>query len=175
MAPMNAVELRHMLYTAQSAAQGPVAIRYPRGYSENPDWEQPFERIPIGKARRLQGGSRIAILSFGTLGQHVARAIPGTDTPEAFGHFDFRFAKPLDTDLLDELCTSYEQWVTVEDGCLAGGFGSAVLEYLSSRKRSIPVTCLGIEDAFISHGTPEELYREQGLDTEGLVQTFNRL
>ena len=175
MAPMNAVELRNMLYTAQSAAQGPMAIRYPRGYSENPDWEQPFERIPIGKARRLQSGSRIAILSFGTLGQHVARAIPGTDTPEAFGHFDFRFAKPLDTDLLDELCTSYEQWVTVEDGCLAGGFGSAVLEYLSSRKRSIPVTCLGIEDAFISHGTPEELYREQGLDTEGLVQTFNRL
>ena len=175
MAPMNAVELRNMLYTAQSGTQGPMAIRYPRGYSENPEWEKPFKRIPIGKARRLQSGSRIAILSFGTLGQHVARAIPGTDTPEAFGHFDFRFAKPLDTDLLDELCDSYEQWVTVEDGCLAGGFGSAVLEYLSSRKRSIPVTCLGIEDAFISHGTPEELYREQGLDTDGLLRTFNRL
>ena len=174
MAPMNAVELRHMLYTAQTDSIGPMAIRYPRGYSENPDWEQPFERIPIGKGRQLKSGNRIAILSFGTLGQHVARAIPGTDTPEAFGHFDFRFAKPLDTDLLDELCDSYEQWVTVEDGCLAGGFGSAVLEYLSSRKRSIPVTCLGIEDVFIPHGTPEELYREQGLDTEGLLQTFNR-
>ena len=175
MAPMNAVELRNMLYTAQSAAKGPMAIRYPRGYSENPEWEQPFKRIPIGKARQLQSGSRIAILSFGTLGQHVARAIPGTDTPEAFGHFDFRFTKPLDTDLLDELCDSYEQLVTVEDGCLAGGFGSAVLEYLSSRKHSMPVTCLGIEDAFISHGTPEELYREQGLDTDGLLRTFNRL
>ena len=175
MAPMNAVELRNMLDTAHSGTHGPMAIRYPRGYSENPEWEQPFKRIPIGKARRLESGSRIAILSFGTLGQHVARAIPGTDTPEAFGHFDFRFAKPLDTDLLDELCDSYEQLVTVEDGCLAGGFGSAVLEYLSSRKHSIPVTCLGIEDAFISHGTPEELYREQGLDTDGLLRTFNRL
>lgn len=174
MAPMNAVELRHMLYTAQTDSIGPMAIRYPRGYSENPDWEQPFELIPIGKGRQLKSGNRIAILSFGTLGQHVARAVPGTDTPEAFGHFDFRFAKPLDTDLLDELCDSYEQLVTVEDGCLAGGFGSAVLEYLSSRKRSIPVTCLGIEDVFIPHGTPEELYREQGLDTEGLLQTFNR-
>ncbi len=175
MAPMNAVELRNMLYTAQSATQGPMAIRYPRGYSENPDWEQPFERIPIGKARRLKNGSRIAILSFGTLGQDVARAIPDTNTPEAFGHFDFRFAKPLDTVLLDELCDSYEQLITVEDGCLAGGFGSAVLEYLSSRKHSIPVTCLGIPDVFISHGTPEELYREQGLDTEGLLRTFNSL
>ena len=175
MAPMNAVELRNMLYTAQSGTQGPMAIRYPRGYSENPEWEQPFKRIPIGKARRLESGSRIAILSFGTLGQHVARAIPGSDTPAAFGPFDVRFAKPLDTDLLDELCDSYVQLVTVEDGCVAGGFGSAVLEYLSSRKRSIPVTCLGIEDAFISHGTPEELYREQGLDTDGLLRTFNRL
>jgi 1-deoxy-D-xylulose-5-phosphate synthase len=175
MAPMNAVELRNMLYTAQSATQGPMAIRYPRGYSENPEWEQPFEKIPIGKARRLQSGSRIAILSFGTLGQHVARAIPRTNTPEAFGHFDFRFAKPLDTDLLDELCDSYEQLVTVEDGCLAGGFGSAVLEYLNKQKRSIPVTCLGIPDIFVSHGTAEELYQEQGLDTDGLLRTFNRL
>ena len=175
MAPMDAVELRNMLYTAQSASLGPIAIRYPRGYSENPDWEQPFELIPIGKARRLQRGSRIAILSYGTLGQQVARAIPETDTPEAFGHFDFRFAKPLDTNLLDELCDSYEQLITVEDGCLAGGFGSAVLEYLSTRKPCIPVTCLGIQDVLISHGTPEELYREQGLDTEGLLRTFNGL
>ena len=114
MAPMNSVELRNMLYTAQNKVHGPIAIRYPRGYSENPDWELPLKAIPIGKARRLRDGTRIAVLSFGPLGQEVARTIPETQAPEAFGHFDFRFAKPLDTELLDELCDSYERLVTIE-------------------------------------------------------------
>lgn len=173
MAPMDSVELRNMLYTAQLEVQGPLAIRYPRGYSDNPDWEQPFEAIPLGKARALKSGTRIAILSFGTLGQEVVRAIPQTNTPEAFGHFDFRFAKPLDTDLLEQLCSSYERLITIEDGCLAGGFGSAVLEYINDMGYPVPVTRLGIRDTFVSHGTPEELYREQGLDMEGLLRTLN--
>jgi 1-deoxy-D-xylulose-5-phosphate synthase len=173
MSPMNSVELRNMLYTAQLEIHGPVAIRYPRGYSENPDWEQPFEAIPLGKARKLKSGTRIAILSFGPLGQEVARAIPETQIPEAFGHFDFRFAKPLDTDLLDELCDSYERLVTIEDGCLPGGFGSAVLEYVNDKGYVVPVTRLAVRDTFVSHGTPEELYREQGLDQRGLLNTLN--
>jgi 1-deoxy-D-xylulose-5-phosphate synthase len=127
----------------------------------------------MGRARTLKTGNRIAILSFGTLGQEIARVIPETNSPEAFGHFDFRFAKPLDTNLLDRLCTSYEHLVTLEDGCLAGGFGSAVLEYITDKGYPIPMTRLGIRDAFIPHGSPAELYREQGLDAEGLLRTLN--
>ena len=175
MAPMDAVELRNMLYTAQLETPGPLAVRYPRGYSGQPDWEQPFEAIPMGRARRLKSGTRTAILSLGPLGQVVAGVIPGLEDPDAFGHFDFRFAKPLDTGLLDELCTTYEHLVTLEDGCLPGGFGSAVLEYVKDRGYPIAVTRLGIRDAFVSHGTPEELYREQGLDPEGLRQTLNAI
>ncbi len=175
MAPMDAVELRNMLYTAQLGTHGPLAVRYPRGYSGQPDWEQPFEPIPMGRARRLKSGTRTAILSLGPLGQVVAGVIPMLEDPDAFGHFDFRFVKPLDTGLLDELCTTYEHLVTLEDGCLPGGFGSAVLEYVKDRGYAVAVTRLGIRDAFVSHGTPEELYREQGLDPEGLRQTLNAI
>lgn len=175
MAPMDNVELRNMLYTAQLEVSGPLAIRYPRGYSDNPNWEQPFEAIPLGKARTLKSGNRIAILSFGTLGQEVARAIPQTHTPEAFGHFDFRFVKPLDTDLLDQICSSYERLITIEDGCLPGGFGSAILEYINDKGHPLPVTRLGIQDTFVSHGTPDELYRDQGLDAQAILQRLNEL
>ncbi|MDX1333517.1 MAG: transketolase C-terminal domain-containing protein, partial [Robiginitalea sp.] len=174
-APMDNLELRNMLYTAQLEDAGPVAIRYPRGYSHNPDWERPFEPVPWGKARTLKTGTRIAVLSLGPLGQEVAAAIRETEAPEAIGHYDFRFAKPLDEDLLEEICANYQHLVTVEDGCLPGGFGSAVLEYLADHSHSMPVTRLGIADAFVSHGSPEELYREQGLDRPGIRKTLNEL
>ena len=174
-APMDNLELRNMLYTAQLEDAGPVAIRYPRGYSHNPDWKHPFESVLWGKARTLKTGTRIAVLSLGPLGQEVAAAIRETDAPEAVGHYDFRFAKPLDTELLREISSKYGHLVTVEDGCLPGGFGSAVLEYLADHHLSIPVTRLGIGDAFVSHGTPEELYREQGLDQPGIRKTLNEL
>ena len=172
-APMDNVELRNMLYTVQLEDLGPVAIRYPRGYSHNPDWEQPFRRIVWGKARALKKGTRVAVLSLGPLGQEVAWAIQASKSPEAFGHYDFRFAKPLDSDLLEEISATYSHLVTVEDGCLAGGFGSAVLEYLADRGVAIPVTRLGIGDAFVSHGTPEELYRKEGLDRTGILRVLN--
>jgi len=175
MAPMDNRELRNMLYTAQLGLEGPLAIRYPRGYSQQADWEKPFESIPMGKARTLKEGSRIAILSTGPLGQEIQKIIPRTALPEAFGHFDFRFIKPLDTTLLEDLGARYHHLVTLEDGCLAGGFGSAVLEYLSDKGLAMPVTRLGIGDSFVSHGTPEELYASQGLDPEGLLKTLNRL
>ena len=174
-APMDNTELRNMLYTAQLENTGPIAIRYPRGYSHNPDWEHPFEPIPWGKARTLKTGTRIAVLSLGPLGQEVAAAIPETDAPEAIGHYDFRFAKPLDEDLLLEVSSKYQHLVTVEDGCLPGGFGSAVLEFLADQSLSVRVTRLGVKDSFVSHGTPEELYREQGLDRSGICSTLNEL
>ena len=175
MAPMDNLELRNMLYTAQLAPQGPLAIRYPRGYSHNPDWEKPFAALPMGRGRMLREGGRIAVLTLGPLGQEIAKAIDGSRSPEAFGHYDMRFAKPLDRDLLETVCGSYHRIVTVEDGCLAGGFGSAVLEYLSESGHHLPVTRLGIPDAFIHQGTPEELYKEVGLDPEGLRNTLNDL
>ena len=115
------------------------------------------------------------MLSLGPLGQEIEKAIPETRSPEAFGHYDFRFAKPLDTELLGQICEKYQHLVTVEDGCLAGGFGGAVLEYLADAQSLIPVTRLGIPDAFIHQGTPEELYKETGLDREGLRNTLNNL
>ncbi|MEJ2584281.1 MAG: 1-deoxy-D-xylulose-5-phosphate synthase [Robiginitalea sp.] len=174
-APMDNVDLRNMLYTAQLNNDGPVAIRYPRGYSHNPDWEYPFEPIPIGKARTLRTGTRIAVLSLGPLGQEAAKAIEETVSPEAVGHYDFRFVRPLDEALLEKICAEYGHLVTVEDGCLAGGFGSAVLEYLADHGHSIPVTRLGIGDTFVSHGTQEELYKEWGLDRAGILQILNDL
>ena len=95
--------------------------------------------------------------------------------PEAIGHYDFRFAKPLDEDLLLEISSKYQHLVTVEDGCLPGGFGSAVLEFLADQSLSVRVTRLGVKDSFVSHGTPEELYREQGLDRSGICSTLNEL
>jgi 1-deoxy-D-xylulose-5-phosphate synthase len=172
---MDNLDLRNMLYTAQLGLDGPIAIRYPRGYSQETEWERPFERIFPGKARVLKEGDRIAILSAGPLGQTVRQVLPETASPEAFGHFDIRSIKPLDTGLLDDLCARYQHLVTLEDGCLAGGFGSAVLEYLSDQGHSTPVTRLGIADSFVSHGTPEELYASQGLDHNGLLNTLNNL
>ncbi|TNF70360.1 MAG: 1-deoxy-D-xylulose-5-phosphate synthase [Bacteroidetes bacterium] len=173
-APMDNVELRNMLYTVQLENLGPVAIRYPRGHSHNPDWEQPFTKITWGTGRTLRKGTSVAVLSLGTLGRTVAGAIEESKSPEGFGHYDFRFAKPLDTVLLEEISANYTHLVTVEDGCLPGGFGSAVLEYLADRGLSIPVTRLGIGDAFVSHGTPEELYAEQGLDQTAILRVLNK-
>jgi 1-deoxy-D-xylulose-5-phosphate synthase len=174
-APMDNLELRNALYTVQLGIGGPVAIRYPRGNSREPDWQRPFEPIPWGEARTLKAGGRIAVLSLGPLGQTIAGAIPKTKNPQAFGHYDLRFAKPLDEALLARLGTTCERLVTVEDSALAGGVGSAVLECLSRLGIAVPVTCLGITDDFIPHGTPEELYRDQGLDGESLLKQLNAL
>ena len=174
-APMDNLELRNALYTVQLGIDGPVAIRYPRGYSSKPDWKQPFRPIPWGKARTLKQGGRIAVLSLGPLGQRITEVIPQTKNPGAFGHFDFRFAKPLDTEMIACLSDAYEHLITLEDSCLSGGFGSSVLEYLSALGVNTPVTRLGIGDKFIPHGTQEALYKDQGLDPAGLLNCLNRL
>ncbi|HSR59422.1 MAG TPA: 1-deoxy-D-xylulose-5-phosphate synthase [Robiginitalea sp.] len=175
MSPMTNVELRNMLYTAQLNPQGPIAIRYPRGYSRETDWQKPFEIIRPGKARRLRKGNRVAVLSLGPLGQIVQDLLPKTAMPDAFGHYDFRFVKPLDPSALKQIAGSYRQVVTLEDGCLSGGFGSAVLEALSELGYHGRVHRLGLGDSFPSHGTIQELLEEQGLDEASLLRFLNRI
>ena len=175
MAPMDAEELRNMLYTAQLNPKGPIAIRYPRGFSNNPDWKGAFKTIPFGKARELRTGKKIAVLTLGPLGQRLAEVIAETDTPEAFGHYDFRFVKPLDLDTLKGIAMAYDRIVTVEDGALAGGFGSAVLEALNEMKHSVRVHRMGVGDAFPPHGSVLELHKEQGLDKASLLAGLNKL
>ncbi len=175
MAPMDNRDLRDMLYTAQVNPSGPVAIRYPRGYSRQADWQHPFRPVDIGRARKLREGSRVAVLSLGPLGQTIREILGETDTPGAFGHYDFRFVKPLDQQALKEISGRYRQIVTLEDGCLSGGFGSAVLEALSALDYTGKVLRLGIPDAFPPHGTIEELYSELGLDAASLLRTLNNL
>jgi len=175
MAPMTNIELRNMLYTAQLNPEGPVAIRYPRGYSREPDWQKPFEAIPVGKARPLKEGSHVAVLTLGPLGQVIQDILPKTDRPEAFGQYDFRFVKPLDISALRQVAGSYRQVVTLEDGCLNGGFGSAVLEALSDLGYQGRVYRLGLADKFPAHGTIEELLEEQGLDPASLLRFLNRI
>ena len=175
MSPMTNVELRNMLYTAQLSPAGPIAIRYPRGYSHEPDWQQPFEPIEAGKARTLQEGTQAAILTLGPLGQRIRDILPKTERPGAFGHYDCRFVKPLDLALLKQVARNYRQVVTLEDGCLNGGFGSAVLEALSDLGYGGRVYRLGIADRFPPHGTIEELQEEQGLDPASLLTFLNQI
>lgn len=164
-----------MLYTAQLHPGGPVAIRYPRGYSREPDWQKPFEAIPPGKARLLKKGNRVAVLTLGPLGQVIQDILPKTDMPDAFGQYDFRFVKPLDQNALRQVAGTYSQVVTLEDGCLKGGFGSAVLEALSDLGYTGRIYRLGLADQFPAHGTIEELLEEQGLDAASLLRFLNRI
>jgi 1-deoxy-D-xylulose-5-phosphate synthase len=169
-APMNESELRNLLYTAQlDSMQLPIVIRYPRGQGVMPEWQTEMKEIPIGKGRRLREGKDIAILSFGHPGNFAAAAIRDLRndgiTP---GHYDMRFAKPLDEELLHEVCSQYPKILTVEDGCIEGGFGSAVLEFMSQHGYKNDVKILGIPDTIVEHGTPKELHHECGYDADAI-------
>lgn len=172
-APMNESELRNLMYTAQlDSTDLPFVIRYPRGEGVIPEWKTPFEKIEIGKGRKLKDGKDIAILSIGHPGNFAAAAIRDLKndgiTP---GHFDMRFVKPLDEALLHEACTNYEKLITVEDGTVKGGFGSAVLEFMAAHSYKNEISILGIPDRIVEHGTPKELQRECGFDAEGIRNT----
>ncbi len=171
-APMNEVELRNMMFVSQSPdCQYSMAIRYPRGKGVTVDWKRPFERIKIGKARLIRKGSKIAVLSIGHIGNAVVETCERLENEEIRpSHYDMRFVKPLDTELLDYVFANYEKILTVEDGCLAGGFGSAILEYMADRGISKPVKRLGIPDRFIEQGKIEELHEECGLDSASIAE-----
>lgn len=169
--PMNEEELRNMMYTASKYEEAAWAIRYPRGRATGMDYPEGFKSIEIGKGKKVRDGDDIAILSFGPFGNYVMEA--ADDLAEEgidIGHFNMRFAKPLDTDLIDEVCHTYEHIITIEDGTKLGGFGSAVAEYLSDKPHHIPVSIMGVPDRIVEHGTQEELHEEVGLHPEGIKE-----
>lgn len=176
-APMNESELRNLMYTAQlESTTIPFSIRYPRGEGVMPEWRTPFEKIEIGRGRKLKDGRDVAILSFGHPGNFAATAIRELRTEGIDpGHYDMRFAKPLDEQLLHEVCKKYSRILTVEDGSVKGGFGSAVLEFMAANNYTAKVKVLGIPDRIVEHGTLKELHRECGYDAAGIAQAVRDL
>jgi 1-deoxy-D-xylulose-5-phosphate synthase len=176
-APMNEAELRNLMYSAQLDSNTlPFVIRYPRGEGVMPEWRKPFEAIEIGKGRRLKTGKDIAILSFGHPGNFAAAAIRDLKaegiTP---AHYDMRFAKPLDEALLHEALQTYDKIITVEDGTVVGGFGTAILEFMQQHGYKNEVTILGIPDRIVEHGTLKELHRECGYDAQAIADAAREL
>lgn len=172
-APMNEVELRNLMYTAQLKNFGPFAIRYPRGYGVLKEWKQPFEEIPIGKGQLVSDGEAVAVLSIGHPGNFVQEAfnlLPPHIKPPA--HYNMLFVKPLDENLLHEVFQRFDKIITVEDGVIAGGFGSAVLEFMTQHEYKAKVVRLGVPDRFIEQGSLKELHHECGFDAEGIAQAI---
>lgn len=175
-APMNEQELRNLMYTAQLENKGPFTIRYPRGNGVMTDWKTPFEEIPVGKGRRVSSGEGVAILTLGHPGNFAQEAIKTlTKSGITPAHYDLRFVKPLDEMLLHEVFSKFDKVITVEDGCLMGGFGSAVLEFMADRGYKAEVVRLGIPDEYIHHGTQEELWATCGFDVAAIIASVERI
>jgi 1-deoxy-D-xylulose-5-phosphate synthase len=170
-APMDEVELRNMMYTAQlEKIKGPFSIRYPRGTGAICDWRQPFTEIEVGKARMITEGKDIAVLSIGHPGNFVAEAAGRlAEKGVTVMHYDMRFANPLDGEVLHKVMKRFSKIITVEDGVIKGGFGSAVLEFAADHGYKTAIHRLGIPDYFVEHGTQQELWHECGYDTEGIL------
>ena len=166
--PMNEHELRCLMYTAQLPGKGPFVIRYPRGRGVLTDWRCPFEELPIGKGRKLSDGTDVAVLSLGPIGNVVQKVVQELrEEGQSVAHYDMRFLKPIDEDILQE-ASKCRRIVTVEDGVIRGGLGSAVIEYMADHNLHPEVIRLGLPDRFIEHGTPDELYHLVGLDAENI-------
>ncbi len=181
-APMDEHELRDMMYTAQLDNQGPFVIRYPRGLSVHPEWRNAMAAMPIGKGRCITEGENVAVLTIGHIGNEAARAVDALRSEgKNAGHYDMRFLKPLDTALLDDIAARYRAIVTVEDGTIEGGFGSAVLEYLQDRRNSDtsmpmpPIVRLGIPDHFVTHGPVPQLQKDCRFDAESIKSAIIKL
>ena len=175
-APMDEVELRNLLFTAQTGDYGPFSIRYPRGAGVLHKWKKPFKKIPVGKARKIRSGKDIAILSIGHPGNFVIEASKQLAKEHIeVEHYDMRFVNPLDEQVLQEIALRFDEVVTVEDGVISGGFGSAVIEFFNDHHLPVHVTRLGIPDYFVSHGKQEELYRECGFDASGIYKTVKKV
>jgi 1-deoxy-D-xylulose-5-phosphate synthase len=175
--PMNEEELRNMMYTAQLPEQeSPVVIRYPRGEGVMSDWRKPFTKMQFGKGRKIRDGRDVAILSFGHPGNFVTEACRQlmNDGLEP-AHYDIRFVKPLDKELLHEVFSRFDKVITVEDGAVRGGFGSAILEFMSEYNYKADVKILGIPDHLVEHGKPAELHRECGYDAAGIASAVREM
>ncbi len=178
-APLNEIALQNILYTAQLGLANPIAIRYPRGRGQFENWQQHFfgkyQKIEIGKANCLKKGTKIAILSNGTIGNNVIVSLSKTKNKSLFSHYDFPFIKPLDTVLLSEILIQYQLVITIEDGAIMGGFGSAVLEFATTIKHKVIFKILGIPDQFVEHGSIIELQKFCKIDSDSLIAIFEDL
>jgi 1-deoxy-D-xylulose-5-phosphate synthase len=176
-APMNESELRDLMYTSQlDKIKLPFVIRYPRGEAVKADWKTEMKEIEIGKGRKLKDGKDIAILSFGHPGNFAAAAIRDVKAENINpAHYDMRFAKPIDEALLHEVFAKYRKIITIEDGTVVGGFGSAVLEFMATHKYQADVKIMGIPDAIIEHGSPKELYNEVGIDANHIADAIREM
>jgi len=175
-APMNESELRNLMYTSQLENAGPFSIRYPRGTGIQTVWKTPFQKIKVGTGRKLTSGSDIAVLSIGHPGNFVQEAIEELKASGvSIGHYDMRFVKPLDETLLHEVFSKFDQVITVEDGCIMGGFGSAIVEFMADQNYSAKITRMGIPDQYIHHGTQEELWADCGFDKSGIIKTIKKM
>ncbi len=174
-APRNEIELRNIMYTAQLGLESPIAIRYPRGRGITIDWKKPFSKIEIGKGELLKSGSKIAILSTGTIAKNVSEAILLTDNNDLYAHYDIKFIKPLDEKLLHNIFETFSSIITFEDGAINGGFGSAILEFSSKFNYKSNIQIKGIPDQFIEHGSILELQNSIQLSPEGIKGTLVNL
>lgn len=169
-APMNEQELRNLMFTAQQDNMGPFSIRYPRGKGVMPNWKTKLETVEIGTGREVRTGEDLAVLSIGHIGNTVVEAIDNLGLN--IGHFDLRFVKPLDQKLLHKIFKNYKRIITLEDGCLQGGFGSAILEFAADNGYMIPIKRLGLPDVLVEHGNQDELYKECGIDLGGVMNSI---
>ncbi|TAG57289.1 MAG: 1-deoxy-D-xylulose-5-phosphate synthase [Cytophagales bacterium] len=174
-APMDEIELRNLMFTGTETPQ-PFSIRYPRGVGVISDWRKPLQKLTIGKGRKIKSGSDIAILSFGTAGNQATKAIEILDLENiSVAHYDLRFAKPLDNKMLDEVFATFDKIITIEDGCLQGGFGSAILEFMSDNQYFAQIKRLGIPDKIIEHGEQADLYAECGFDYLSIIENIKQM
>ena len=177
-APRNEHELRNLMYTAQQDDMGAFVIRYPRGKGTTAEWHNTPVRIALGTGEKLKDGSDIAVLTIGTIANQARKAIEQIERENAdigIAHYDMRFIKPLDEKILHEVGKKFEKVITIEDGVIQGGFGSAVLEFFADNGYRVQTKRLGIPDTFVEHGTPDELYSMLGLDTEGIANSIREM
>jgi 1-deoxy-D-xylulose-5-phosphate synthase len=177
-APKDEIALRNILYTAQLGLLNPIAIRYPRGRGKIVDWQKPFQKIEISKAHLLKEGNLFAILSTGFIGNNVTLALENIENANDFAHYDCGFVKPLDEAMLHEIFATYEAIITIEDGVIKGGFGSAIVEFAFENEYPTKIKTLGVPDVFIEHGTVDELQQICKIDVksiESLLASFKNL
>jgi 1-deoxy-D-xylulose-5-phosphate synthase len=165
------------MFTALHFKKGPFVIRYPRGKGSIVDWRNEMTVLPIGKGELLKAGKDLAVITIGTMANVAQEAIKliESETKLTIAHYDIRFLKPIDKELLHEIATNYKQVLTIEDGVIDGGFGSSVLEFMSDNNYKINVKRLGVKDTFVEHGTPDELYQLLGLDVNGVKSEIEKI
>lgn len=173
-APRNELELRNLMYTAQLGLKHPIAIRYPRGRGVLSAWEQDFEPIAIGTGVELQKGTKVVVLSLGAISANCTKAIEQLKPNHLVGHYDLRFVKPLDENLLHDIFKDYTHIITVEDGAVKGGFGTAILEFANQHAYANTIKILGVPDRFINHGTVQQLQEQVGISADEILKSIQK-